>query len=401
MSNIKEFISKNIDLCVRENKEDKDTLIGLPFPYTVPSVGHFDELYYWDTYFFNKGLQICGRMELAKNNVDNMLWIVKKYGLMPNGNRTFFLNRSQPPFLSMMVYDVYEYYKDEVWLSEAFKTLETEYEFWMNKRISPIGLNHYDCTIEEYEYDEWAELLAQRIGFMPDEPKDKLARHMMTVAESGWDVTPRWEFEAYNFACTELNSLMYSFEKNMAYFCTILQNGQSDIWLQRAETRSELMNKYLEKDGIFYDYNYASQQQSTLLSAASLYPLFCGVATPSQAQAMVDSLHQLETDFGILTCQENEIDGKYQWNYPNGWACLHYVAIVGLDKYGYTDIAKRIAQKYVSLVDKIFTQTNNLWEKYNVVQGNLDVANEYGLPPMMGWSAGVYMEAEKYLSENN
>ena len=154
MSNIKEFISKNIDLCVRENKEDKDTLIGLPFPYTVPSVGHFDELYYWDTYFFNKGLQICGRMELAKNNVDNMLWIVKKYGLMPNGNRTFFLNRSQPPFLSMMVYDVYEYYKDEVWLSEAFKTLETEYEFWMNKRISPIGLNHYDCTIEEYEYEE-------------------------------------------------------------------------------------------------------------------------------------------------------------------------------------------------------------------------------------------------------
>ena len=401
MSNIKEFISKNIDLCVRENKEDRDTLIGLPFPYTVPSVGHFDELYYWDTYFFNKGLQICGRMELAKNNVDNMLWLVKKYGLMPNGNRTFFLNRSQPPFLSMMVYDVYEYYKDEGWLSEAFKTLETEYEFWMNKRISPIGLNHYDCTIEEYEYDEWAELLAQRIGFMPDEPKDKLARHMMTVAESGWDVTPRWEFEAYNFACTELNSLMYSFEKNMAYFCTILQNGQSDIWLQRAEARSELMNKYLEKDGIFYDYNYASQQQSSLLSAASLYPLFCGVATPSQAQAMVDSLHLLETDFGILTCQENEIDGKYQWNYPNGWACLHYVAIAGLDKYGYTDIAKRIAQKYVSLVDKIFTQTNNLWEKYNVVQGNLDVANEYGLPPMMGWSAGVYMEAEKYLSENN
>ena len=401
MHNIKDFILKNIDLCVRENKEDKDTLIGLPFPYTVPSVGHFDELYYWDTYFFNKGLQICGRMELAKNNVDNMLWLVKKYGLMPNGNRTFFLNRSQPPFLSMMVYDVYEYYKDENWLSEAFKTLETEYEFWMNKRISPIGLNHYDCTIEECEYDEWAELLAQRIGFMPDEPKEKLARHMMTVAESGWDVTPRWGFEAYNFACVELNSLMYSFEKNMAYFCDILQNGQSDIWLQHAATRCELMNKYLEKDGIFGDYNYSAQQQSTLFSAASLYPLFCGVATPSQAKAMVDSLCQLETDFGILTCEENEIDGKYQWSYPNGWACLHYVAIVGLEKYGYTDIAKRIAKKYVDIVEKIFAQTNNLWEKYNVVQGNLDVANEYGLPPMMGWSAGVYMAAEKYLNENN
>jgi len=399
MSRITEFILKNIDLCIKENKEDTDTLIGLPYPYTVPSVGHFDELYYWDTYFFNKGLEICGRAELAKNNVDNMLWLVEKYGFMPNGNRTYYLNRSQPPFLSMMVCDVYEISKDKRWLASAFDTLQKEYAFWMTKRISPIGLNHYDSAITEDEYDEWAELLAERIGFVPDEDKSVLARHMMAVAESGWDVNPRWGFETFNYDCVELNSLLYAFEKNMAYFCGILQNGQSDIWLKRAEVRRDLMNKYLEKDGIFYDYNYVTYEKNSLLSAASLYPMFCGVATPSQAQAMVDSLYRLETDYGILACEKNNLPGKYQWNYPNGWACLHYVAIEGLDKYGYTDDAKRIAQKYVTLADNIFGQTNNLWEKYNVAEGNLDAANEYGLPAMMGWSAGVYLAAEKYLNE--
>ena len=112
MSNIKKFINGNINLCIKENKEDTGTLIGLPHPYTVPSVGHFDELYYWDTYFFNKGLAICKCMDLARNNTDNMLYLVNKYSFMPNGNRTYYLSRSQPPFLSMMVYDVYEHYKD-------------------------------------------------------------------------------------------------------------------------------------------------------------------------------------------------------------------------------------------------------------------------------------------------
>ena len=399
MSNIKKFINDNIAHCIKENKEDTGTLIGLPHPYTVPSVGHFDELYYWDTYFFNKGLGICKCMELAKNNVDNMLYLVNKYGFMPNGNRTYYLSRSQPPFLSMMVYDVYEHYKDIAWLGDAFRTLETEYDFWMNSRISPIGLNHYDGTLTEDEYDKWAALLADRIGFMPDCPKENLARHMIAVAESGWDVNPRWEFEAYNYASAELNSLLYAFEKNMAYFCGILQNGQSEIWLHRAEVRRELMNEYLEKDGIFYDYNYVSQKKNSIFSAASLFPLFCGVATPSQAEALAGSLHRIEADFGILTCEKNEVKGKYQWNYPNGWACLQYVAMAGFDKYGYTDIAKRIAQKYVTLADKVFEKTGNLWEKYNVIDGNLDVSNEYGLPPMMGWSAGVYLASEEYLKQ--
>ena len=121
----------------------------MPYPYIVPSVGHFDEMYYWDTYFTNKGLELCGRMQQVKNNTDDMLYLVKKYGFMPNGNRTYYLLQSQPPFLSGMVRDVYDYYKDTVWLSSAYDVLKIEYNFWMSKRITPIGLNCYDCLCDE------------------------------------------------------------------------------------------------------------------------------------------------------------------------------------------------------------------------------------------------------------
>lgn len=141
---IKEYISSHWSECTRENMHDDGTLIGLPYPYCVPAAGHFDELYYWDTYFTNIGLILDGKAMLAKNNTDNMLYMVNKYGYYPNGNRTFFLDRSQPPFLSVMVRDIYKYYNDKVWLSSAYETLKKEYDFWNTKRILPTGLNFYN-----------------------------------------------------------------------------------------------------------------------------------------------------------------------------------------------------------------------------------------------------------------
>lgn len=83
------YIDKNFDLCVHENTQDTGNLIGMPKPYTVPCVGGaFQEMYYWDTYFANVGLILCGKLEQAKNNVDDMLYMVERFGYMPNGNRT-------------------------------------------------------------------------------------------------------------------------------------------------------------------------------------------------------------------------------------------------------------------------------------------------------------------------
>ena len=158
------------------------------------------------------------------------------------------------------------------------------------------------------------------------------------------------------------------------------------------------MNRYmLNEDGLFVDYNFASTTQSKIFSVASIYPLFAGLATKEQAEAVVKNLDRLEAEYGMLTCEKNDAEGTYQWDYPNGWACLQYITIMGLDKYGYREEAHRIANKYVTLVDKVFAETGNLWEKYNVVEGNINVSNEYKMPAMMGWSAGTYLAALEYL----
>lgn len=144
---VRDFIRTSWDASVQYNPTDSQTLIGLPRPYTVPSVSQtFQELYYWDTYFTNEGLVRDGRLDLAKNNTEDMLYLVDRYGYMPNGSRTWYLNRSQPPFLCMMVDRIFEQTEDTNWLAGAFTTLQKEYDFWMTQRITPVGLNRYSSS---------------------------------------------------------------------------------------------------------------------------------------------------------------------------------------------------------------------------------------------------------------
>lgn len=395
-----EYIKSNWDSCIKVNKADKDTLIGLPYPYTVPAVGYFDELYYWDTYFTNKGLEIEGRHELVKNNTDNMLYLVDRYGFMPNGNRTYYLNRSQPPFLSLMVRDVYEHYGDKEWLARAYNSLETEYKFWTEKRGSEIGLSHYDYDTSTYNYDLVTGYV-NRIGYKPEGyTNEQIAREYAAICESGWDANPRFGFETYNNAAVDLNSLLYALESNMAFFADELDNGKSKIWENLAANSKAAMIKYLEnEDGLLMDYNFESKKQSKVFSVASIYPLFVGLADEKHAKAVVDNLDRLEKECGMLTCEENDVQGTFQWDTPNGWACLQYITIVGLDNYGYKEEARRIAEKYVLLVEKTYKETGNLWEKYNVIEGNVNVTGEYEMPAMMGWSAGTYLAALEYLNK--
>ncbi len=399
MNKVESYIENNWDKCTNENMQDVGNLIGVPYPYSIPAVGHFDEMYYWDTYFTNKGLELCGRWAQAKNNTDNILYLVNKYGYMPNGNRTFYLKNSQPPFLSIMVRDVFDHYKDTVWLSGAYEALLKEYDFWQTKRMTVVGLNCYGGVVEETEADSMAEYWKERTGFMPKDTAVNVARQTRLSCESGWDFNPRWGTEGYNFAPVDLNSLMYMFEKNMEYFAEVLQKGDADQWAEKAERRKAIMKKNMSAEGVMLDYNFESDTKSDILSAASFYPLFAGIVDKAEAQALVQNMDRLETEYGILTCEKNDAIGSYQWDYPNGWACLQYITIVGLDKFGFKAEAKRIAEKYVMLVEKVFEETGNLWEKYNVVEGNINVTNEYEMPAMMGWSAGAYLAAKNYLSE--
>ena len=156
-STVSDFIKNNWDKCVRYEPEDHDTLIVMPYKYIVPTCSSaFQEMYYWDTYFACKGLVLSGRTELVKSCADNMAYMINKYGFMPNGNRTFYLDHSQPPYFCMIVKTAFDETKDLSWLREMYSAIEKEYDFWQTKRLAPIGLNFYsvDDYDEENEYDE-------------------------------------------------------------------------------------------------------------------------------------------------------------------------------------------------------------------------------------------------------
>lgn len=405
MSAIFEYINTNMEKTVRYNKNDTpDGLIGLPYPYTVPSVAEtnfFQEMYYWDTFFTCKGLQLMGRWELAKNNTDDMLYAVEKFGYMPNGTRKSFFGRSQPPVLSLMVADIYHHYNDRVWLSGAYGALKKEYDFWTKKRLTPIGLNRYGGEADDMDFYE--KIFKERVGISPDiSAPGSLAKHCLALCESGWDMNPRLEFESFNYVSPDLNSLLYMTEKNMEEFAGVLDNGENALWKSRSEKRRTLMNKYLvNSENLFCDFNFAKNKFGKVYSAAGLYPLFARVADEAQAEAAHNALGRLEFKYGISACEKKDTDGRYQWHYPNGWAPLHYIAVIGLDNYGYTADACRIAEKYVCLTEKVFEETGNLWEKYNVVNGSTDVIDGNdgcSMPAMIGWTAGTYLSLKEYLN---
>ena len=395
---VENYIEKHWDNCIKRNTKDEETLIGIPYPYTVPAVGYFDELYYWDTYFTNIGLIISGRGLLAKYNVDNMLYLVEKLGYMPNGNRTYLTNKSQPPFLSEMVRDIYRVFGDNAWLSGAYHALEIEYEFWMTKRISNIGLNVYGGNLTgEKSIEIFSNLFRKRTKYTPQKSEEDMARHAIICCESGWDMNPRWGYEGYEYAPIDLNCLMYQFETNMTYFAKILKNGKDKEWAKRAENRKKLMLDLMsDENGILTDYNFVKKTHSKVFSVASLYPLYVEMADRDYARLINEQLYRLETEYGLLTCEKTDAKATYQWDYPNGWACLQYIAISGFMRYGYKEVAKRLADKYTTLVEKIFNETGNLWEKYNVAEGSININQEDPgeMPSMMGWSAGVYLYAK-------
>ena len=404
-----DFIKENFDKTVRCNPTDNEELIGLPKPYTVPCIdGAFQEMYYWDTFFTNVGLIIIGNTTQAKNNCDNMAFLINKYGFMPNGNRTWFLNRSQPPFFTKMICDVYEKTGDREWLENMYKSAKTEYEFWQTKRLTTSGLNRYYGTImcSEADYLNASKYTSDRMKIKPAkdfEEAKSLIECMLSFCESGWDCNSRYGLKAHEFNPIELNALLFGMEKDIAFFARELQKEDSDIFESLAEKRKRIINElcWSEKRGTYFDYDFINKTQNRLFSAAAFYPLFVGLASETQAKRIVSLLPLLENDYGIACCEKSDDLLDLQWDYPHGWACLHYIIIMGLLNYGFREHALRIAKKYLAVVDMNFEKTQNIWEKYNTITGEISATKEYDSPKMMGWSAGVYLFCHDLLNHND
>lgn len=369
----------------RYHPNDDDTLLGLPYPYLVPAYeeGHefdFNELYYWDSYFMVQGLMDEDHKELVMGVLKNLLHTYNRFKIIPNASRTYLMGRSQPPFLTSFIIDVYKSYKPgKVWLRQAIKTAQSEYRtVWMGKtkpnaRQVAEGLSRY--------YD---------VNYLND----------LAEAESGWDFTPRFGHKALNYLPVDLNSLLYKYEKDFAYVERLLGNETEAVkWDEIAHFRRVNINKLMwsEMKGLYYDYNYVKEHRGNVNSLAAYYPLWAGMVDEHQAARLVTSLKKFEQKGGLATTDALQVTHLVpgamptQWAYPNGWAPLHYLVVKGLLKYGYKEDAQRIAMKWLRTNLDWFNKHGVFLEKYNVVQpGKPPAKGAYPSQTGFGWTNAVF-----------
>jgi alpha,alpha-trehalase len=401
-------------------------LLFLPHPYVVPG-GRFNEMYGWDSYFILLGLIRDGELELARDLVDNFVYEIAHYGTILNANRTYFLSRSQPPFLTRMAIAVFERTRDREWLRGVWPAITKHYAFWVTgaHRFADLGLSryydfgdgpapevladerdaegktHYDRVREYYRTHEVTDY---DVRLYYDRQADRLTplfyRGDRSMRESGFDPSNRFgpfSVDIIHYAPVCLNSLLYQMERDAAEIARILElPGEAQRWTDRARYRADRVNRTLwdATAGLYFDYNTRTRALRHYEFATTFYPLWTGLATPEQARRVRDNLKRFEAPGGILTSRTTS---GSQWDAPFGWAPLQLIAVDGLRRYGYDEDADRIATKFVALVTKEFREHGTIVEKYDVTRRESDVAADirYGYSANQvgfGWTNGVVLE---------
>ena len=385
---VSEYIFAHIAETTRISDGKDPDLVILPKPYTVPSMkDSFQEMYYWDTYFTNKGLILTGNAEQAINNLENFVFLIEKYGYIPNGTRTPLLNRSQPPFFGLAVKDVWEYLTDEQ-KSRFVSALKVEYTFWQNRRKNADGFERYDCETDDNEFLAFTYFYERRVGVETPHTVER-GRDIMAEAESGWDFSPRFPNGCTKYGAVDLSSLLYADEMLLSKF----DKENAGFWLQKAEERKQKTTAMQGENGVYFDYDCAFKKTSDVYSCAGFFPYFVGMS--QDKKGFESLLAALEYPYGIISAK-TDLEG-FQWSEPNGWAPLFYVCVAAAIAVGDEESAKRIAKKYVRILDEIFEKTGALYEKYDVVTGKIGIGEAYGTPEMLGWTAGIYLSLQQYL----
>lgn len=369
----------------RFHPKDDESLLGLPKPYLVPAheEGHefdFDELYYWDSYFMIQGIMDDKHRDLNLGILEDLTTLFKRFKVIPNASRTYLMGRSQPPFLTSFIWDLYEAYElSPDWLRENMAVAEEEYHtVWMgsakpNWRQVHQGLSRY--------YD---------INMI----------HDLAEAESGWDMTQRFNRRCLNYLPVDLNALLYKYEMDIARMYRVFDDKRTAAkWEVAADHRKKTMNELMWSNlrGLYYDYNFVKEKRGTVSSLAGFYPLWAGMVDKKQAEQMAKALRRFENKGGLSTTDVQPLSQfvpgtmPTQWAYPNGWAPLHFIIIKGLERYGYHDDARRIAMKWLKTNLQWFNAHEVFLEKYNVVSP--DKPPLKGLYPSQtgfGWTNAVF-----------
>jgi alpha,alpha-trehalase len=438
-------------------------LLYLPNPYVVPG-GRFNEMYGWDSYFIIRGLLRAGKRKLARGIVDNFFYEIEHYGMVLNANRTYYLTRSQPPFLSSMILAVYDSDKaaghnDLKWLAKAYPYALKDYDFWTHSPhlAGTTGLSRYYAlgngpapeamagNPHYYRYVATYFLLHPKAARgnlarsgkagssvrvvgprfpiyicdeakKPGEPGCDLAEQVGLTAkyyksdrsmrESGFDVSFRFGpfgDDTAEYAPVDLNSLLYKTEKNLERISQLLgRERQGREWAERAALRRERVDKYLwnANSGMFFDYDFVTQKQSGYEFATTFYPLWAGLASPAQAREVAANLKLFLEPGGVVTSLRKT---GAQWDYPYGWAPLQLIAAGGLWRYGFDQRADRVAYRFLGTVLRNFRSDGTIREKYNVVTRSYETHITAGYTQNVigfGWTNGVFLALLHHLPES-
>jgi alpha,alpha-trehalase len=396
---------------VPDEAEPGSSLLALPRPYIVPG-GRFSEIYYWDSYFTMQGLMQDGHYDLARNMLANIADLIRRYGHMPNGNRSYYLSRSQPPFFAAMVELVASHDGDAIY-RRYLAQLQAEYDYWMegadtlargqaHRHVIRLRdgtfLNRYWDDRAAPRDESWRQ--DRETARQSNRPFAVVYRELRAGAESGWDFSSRWlgdgrrlaTIHTTDIAPVDLNSLMQHLEQVLgkAYVLTG-DTAKAQTYAAKAGARTDAIRRLMwrEPDRLYADYLWREARQSPQLSAAAVYPLYFGIATGEQAHAIAEALRRDFLKAGGLATTRH-MTGQ-QWDRPNGWAPLQYLAVEGLKRYGETALAQDIARRWIATNVRSYARTGVLREKYDIeaLQPRDASGGEYALQIGFGWTNGV------------
>jgi alpha,alpha-trehalase len=438
-------------------------LLYLTRPYVVPG-GRFNEMYGWDSYFIIRGLLREGRIDLARGIVENFFFEIQHYGGVLNANRTYYLTRSQPPFLTSMILAVYDAEKthgrdDLAWLREAYPLAVRDHALWISDshRAGTTGLSRYfdfgkgpvpEMADSPAYYRGVAEYFVRHptesVGVLLRDPAVAASSAVQSdspvfnvspcsprssqlgvrsavgtvncnvqirvalspeyykgdrsMRESGFDTSFRFgPYGAFthHYAPVDLNSLIYKTERDLAQMASLIgREPEAQNWRDRAEALRHAMNRYLwnAAAGLYFDYDYTRSRQSKYVDAATLYPLWGGLASKDQANAVGHHLKDFEQPGGLATSTQ---DTGVQWDFPYGWAPIQLIAVEGLRRYGFSSDADRISREFLSTVLLNFERDGTIREKYDVVHRSAETHIEAGYTQNVigfGWTNAVFLE---------
>jgi alpha,alpha-trehalase len=407
-------------------------LLYLPHPYVVPG-GMFNEMYGWDSYFILRGLLADGKVALAQGMVENFFYEIEHYGGILNANRTIFLSRSQPPFLTSMIRELYAVRADRRWLARAYDAAVREYSLWVRPEhlagttglarywdyeagpVPELGMNSpyflqiAASAVRDPQLQDYLEAAPGPYELrvcagtdncstpLPVGLSDSFFHGDRAVRESGFDITSRFGpfgGRAHDYAPVCLNSLLFKAEQDLEWMARQLgRSADATRWRIAADQRKERINRYLwnEAAGAYYDFQASSDRQSTYLFATTFYPLWAGIADPRQAAALRRNFTRLNRPGGLLT---SETVSGAQWDAPYGWAPLQLLAAEGLARYGFASEAEALATEFTGMIDENLRRDGTIHEKYDVEQRTSEVHVTTGYTVNVagfGWTNGVYL----------